>query len=170
MSDERRRMVIDAILAGFIGYVVVVAFFAAVNLVAGRSPFYTAALLGEALFAGLRDPAAVSVEAGMVLAFNGVHLLAFLLFGLFGAWLVYEAELHPQFWYLAFFFFLGATVMGYAAVLALTAVAGILLSPWLLVGSSLLGALAMAGYLGGSHRPLVRSIRGDHESRLGRVE
>ncbi len=170
MTDQRRRMLRDALIAGFIGYAVVVLFFAAANLIVGRSPLYTASLLGEALFAGLRDPASVTIDPGMALAFNGVHLVAFLLFGLFGAWLVYETELHPEFWYLAFFFFLGATVMSYAAVLALTVVAGSLLSPWMIVGSSLLGALAMAAYLGGTHRSLVRGIRGSGEARLGRVE
>lgn len=170
MTDQRQRMLTDAAIAGFIGYGVVIAFFAGYNVLHGRSPFYTAALLGEALFAGLRDPAATTLDPGMVLAFNGVHLLAFLLFGVFGAWLVYETELHPEFWYLAFFFFLGATVMSYAAVLALTVIAGSLLSPWMVVSSSLLGALAMAGYLAGTHRGLVRAIRGADDARLGRVE
>ncbi len=159
MNAERRRMWIDGLVAGLIGYVVVAAFFALWNAIQGGSPFYTAALLGEALFAGLRDPSVVTVDPGLVIAFNGIHLVAFLGFGFFAAWLVHETELHPEFWYLAFFLFLAATVLSYAAVLALTVLVGNLLSPWLVVVSSLIAALAIAAYLVGAHRGLLGRIR-----------
>lgn len=161
MNEKRKRLLADALVAGVVGYATVVAFFAAVSLAQGRSPFHTAALLGGALFAGLRDPAAVVLDPGVVLAFNGLHLLAFLLFGLLAAWLVYEAELHPEFWYLAFILFVTAAVVSYGAVLALTVLVGTLVSPWLLVLSTVLGAVAMAGYLAGAHRALLRVIRAE---------
>ncbi len=157
--DARRRMLVEGLVAGVVGYLVVALFFGVWNLAHGRSAFYTAALLGEGVFAGLRDPTALALDPGMIIAFNGVHLIAFLGFGFFAAWLVYETELHPQFWYLAFFLFLAATVVSYAAVLAGTALLGSLISPWLIVASSLLGALAMAAYLAGSHRRLLSGIR-----------
>ncbi len=160
MRHDRARMAQDSIAAGFSGYLAVILFFGVWNIAWGRSPFYTAALLGEGLLAGLRDPTAVVLDPAMILAFNGLHLMAFLVFGVFAAWLVYEVELHPDFWYLAFFLFLGATVLSYTLVLALTVVAGSLLSPWLVVASSLAGAAAMAGYLTGTHRPLLRGIPG----------
>lgn len=158
MTDQRKRLLADALIAGVIGYGVVVLFFGVLNLLQGRSPFHTAALLGGAVFGGLRDPGAVLLDPGLVLAFNGLHLLAFLLFGLFAAWLVYETELHPEFWYLAFVLFVTAAVASYAVVLALTVLVGGMLSPWLMVFSTLLGALAMAAYLAGVHRALFRSI------------
>ncbi len=160
MRQDRARMAQDSIAAGFSGYLAVVVFFGTWNLALGRSPFHTAALLGEGLFAGLRDPAAVVLDPAMILAFNGLHLMAFLIFGVFAAWLVYEVELHPDFWYLAFFLFLAATVLSYAVVLGLTLIMGSLLSPWLVVASSLAGAAAMAGYLAATHRPLLRGIEG----------
>jgi hypothetical protein len=159
MIANRRRMLLDGLVAGFVGYLAVAIFFAVWNLALGRSPFYTAALLGEGVFAGLRVPEAMTLDPGWVIAFNGVHLVAFLVFGFFAAWLVYETEMHPEFWYLAFFLFLAATVLSYAAVLALTVLVGSLISPWLVIGSSLVGALAMAVYLAGSHRALVQAIR-----------
>lgn len=159
MDTPRRRMMVDGLVAGGIGYLAVVLFFAVWNLSQGRSPFYTAALLGEALFDGLREPGAVVLDTGLIIAFNGVHMVAFLGFGYFAAWLVHEVELHPEFWYLAFFLFLAATVLSYAAVLALTVLVGSLLSPWLVVVSSLFAAAAMAVYLAGSHRPLWTAIR-----------
>lgn len=164
MNANRRRMFLDGLVAGFIGYLAVVLFFALWNLILGRSPLYTAALLGESLFAGLRDPAAVTLDIGMVIAFNGVHLVAFLLFGFFAAWLTYETELHPEFWYLAVFLFLAATVVSYAVVLALTVWVGSMISPWLVIGSSLVGAVAMALYLARSHRPLADAIRSTDRS------
>lgn len=169
MQEQRRRLLADGIVAGLIGYLTVAIFFAVANVAVGRSAVHTAALLGEALFWGLRDPASVVIDPGPVLAFNGVHLLAFMAFGFFAAWLVYEIERHPDFWYLAFFLFLGAAVLSYAGVLALTVLAGALVSPWLVVASSLLGAVAMAVYLGGTHRSLVRAVL-QRESRLGTVD
>ena len=158
MDSGRRRLLVDGLAAGFIGYLVVVLFFVLWNLVEGRSPFYTAALLGEAIFGDLREPAAVVVDPGMVLAFNGLHLLAFLGFGFFGAWLVHEAELHPEFWYLSLVLFVVAVVGAFGAVAALTTLAGNLLSPFAVVGASLTGALGVAAWLTTAHRPLIRSI------------
>jgi hypothetical protein len=159
MNARRRQMLVDGLAAGLVGYLAVVLFVALWNVVAGRSPFFTAALLGEAVFLGLRDISAVTLDPGMVLAFNGLHLLAFLVFGFFGAWLVYETELHPSFWYLAFALFVAAAVLAYGAIAALTALVGGLVSPLLVVMASLIGASGVAGYLTAFHRPLLRDIR-----------
>ncbi|HUG41521.1 MAG TPA: hypothetical protein VMM12_13620 [Longimicrobiales bacterium] len=169
MRAERRRLIADAVVSGLIGYALVVACFLIWNLASGRPPFHTAALLGSALFGGLRDPALLTVDAGMVIAFNGVHLLVFLGFSLFAAWLVYEAERHPEFWYLAFCLFVVGAVAGYAAMLAMSLLVGSLLSPWAIVAASLLSAVGMAGYLVGSHGALIRTVRSAGE-RLGTVD
>ena len=76
MDAARRRLLFDGVIAGVIGYLVVASFFALWNLLQGLSPIYTASLLGEALFAGLRDPAAVTLDIGLAIAFNGIHLIA----------------------------------------------------------------------------------------------
>ncbi len=169
MDERRSRLVGDGLAAGIIGYAIVVIFFAMVNVAAGRPAAYTAALLGEALFWGLRDAQALVMGSAPVLAFNGVHLLAFVGFGFFAAWLVYEIERHPDFWYLGFFLFVGAAVLSYAGVLALTVLAGALVSPWLVVASSLLGVMGMAGYLTATHRSLLRAVL-ERESRMGTVD
>ena len=169
MRTERKRLLADGLIAGFIGYGVVVASFLAWNVAAGLPPFHTAALMGAALFGGLRDPALLVIEPGMVIAFNGVHLAAFLGFGFVAAWLVYETEQHPQFWYLAFFLFLVMAVAGFAVVLATSLVVGSLLPPWEVVLASMASAIGMATYLVGSHRGLVRLIRTAPE-RLGTVD
>ncbi|MDX1674576.1 MAG: hypothetical protein R3314_07280 [Longimicrobiales bacterium] len=168
--DARRRLVVDGLAAGLLGYAVVVVFFVVLNLMVGRSPFHTAALFGEAIFTGLRDPAALTLAPGPILAFNGVHMAAYLVFGFFGAWLVHETELHPQLWYLALFLFIAVTLFGYAAVLAMNALVGSLVAAWSVVAASLLSAVAMAVYLTVSHRSLLERVDEAQETRPGPVE
>lgn len=170
MNVRRQRLIADGFAAGLIGYALVVGFFVVFNVVVGRSPFHTAALIGEALFTGLRDPSAVTLAAGPILAFNGLHIGAYLFFGFFAAWLVYETELHPEFWYLAFFLFVGAVLLSFGAVLAVMALIGSPVPTWTVFVASLLAAVGMAGYLTVSHRGLLRAVRDAQETRLGRVE
>lgn len=118
-----RRVLWEGLIAGVIGYAVVVLFFAVLNLIHGRSPFYTAALLGATLFYGLENPADLRVWAGPVLAYNGVHLLVFLILGIIAAWLTSEAERGPAFWYIGIILLLllalhmSGIVLGFAATL-----------------------------------------------------
>jgi hypothetical protein len=159
MTEQRKRMLADGLVAGLIGYVMVVALFMAVDLITGRAAFHTAVVLGEALFSGVTVPGSVAGQWAPILAFNGVHLLAVLGFGFFAAWLMYEAEQHPQFWYVALFLFLAGAVFGYAGVLALTVVAGVTLSPWLVGSAGMLSAVGVGLWLVSGHRSLVRTIR-----------
>ena len=170
MNAHRQRLIADGVAAGLIGYALVAGFFVVLNLAAGRPPFYTAALLGEAIFTGLREPSAITLAAGPILAFNGLHIAGYLLFGFFAAWLAYETELHPQFWYLALFLFLAATVLMFAVVLAVMAILDNPVPAWSLTVASLLAAVGMAGYLTASHRSLSRKIGDEQETRLGRIE
>lgn len=170
MNAQRQRLIADGFAAGLIGYALVAGFFVVLNVLTGHSPFYTASLMGEAIFAGLRDPAAVTLAPGPILAFNGVHIAAYLLFGFFAAWLVYETELHPEFWYLAFFFFVGITLLSFAAVLAAMVLIGDPVPTWSVFVASVLAAVGMAAYLTASHRSLIRSIEDAQETRLGRIE
>lgn len=162
MQANRRRLIADGVIAGMIGYGVVASFFVVVNLVTGRSPFHTANLLGAVLFGGA-DAAAATIEPGLVIAFNGVHLAAFLVIGFFAAWLVYETELHPVMWYVAFFLFLIAGIGTLAVMLAGSGLAGGVLAAWQIVTASLLATLAMGAYLLGGHRALFRLIPGADE-------
>lgn len=167
MTAQSRRLVADGLTSGLIAYTLVGAFFVVLNLAAGRSALYTVALVGEALFSGVREPAAVTLAAGPILAFNGVHLAACLLFGFFSAWLVYEAELHPEFWYLTLFLFLGATVISYAGVLALMVLVGSPLSTGSIVAASLVAAVGIGAYLVARHRSVVGAVHQTRETRAG---
>ncbi len=159
MRERRKRLLVDGLVAGVLGYAIVAVFFAAINVLTGHPVFYTAALLGEATFGGLRDAGGASMDPGLMLAFNGVQLVAMLAFGFLAAWLIYETELHPEVWYVALFAFLAAALAGSGAVAAATVLSGRLVSPWIVLVASLLALAGMAGYLAAGHRPLLRLVQ-----------
>ncbi len=144
--------------AGLLGYLVVVVFLALVNMLAGRSPFYTAALFGSAMFYGLRDPAALVVTPGAVLTYNMVHALAFLVLGQLVSWLVMAAERYPVLRYavLVTLIFVAVHVYGALLLFAHPLLAG---SAWWQLGAaSLLAAAAMGAYLLWTHPALRKSL------------
>lgn len=108
MRQGQLKVLGQGVIAGLIGYATVALVFAVANALAGRSVFYTAAILGASLFYGIRDPAQVVVSAPYVFAYNGVHLVVFLGFGLVSAWMAWLAERVTQLWYvgLVMFFFI----------------------------------------------------------------
>lgn len=170
MTAQRRRLIADGIAAGIIGYALVVAFFVVLNVTSGRSPLYTVALIGVAIFGGVAEPSVATVSAAPVLAFNGVHLAAYVLFGYFAAWLAYETDLHPEFWTLALLLFTGGAVVSYAGAQTALALVGSPLSTAAVVAASLVGSVGVGAYLTVSHRALIHSIRDSRETPLGRVE
>ncbi|MDE3171933.1 MAG: hypothetical protein KGN74_02565 [Gemmatimonadota bacterium] len=121
MSGERSRVLTQGLIAGLIGYGTVAVVFAVANLLSGRSVFYTAALLGASLFYGVRDPAQVTVTAQYVFAYNGVHLLVFLGFGLVSAGLAELSEHLTQLWYvgLVMFFFVAFHIVAAMQVVSI---------------------------------------------------
>ncbi len=106
MKDETRRILEQGLVAGVLGHIVVAVTFAIGNLVVGRPLLHTPALLGASMFYGLTDPSQLEIRAAYVFAYNGTHLLLFLLFGTIGAWLATIADRGWQLWYLATFFFM----------------------------------------------------------------
>ena len=161
MRTDRKRLITEAVLSGLIGYVIVVAFFLISNVLAGRPLLHTPALLGSVLFGRPVDLEHL-VASGVVFAFNAVHLAAFLVMGYAGAWMLHEAELHPDLWYLVFFVFVVVGAVGASAVLA-ASLMGNLPDGARIVGATVLAGAGMAAYLGVSHRSLIRTIRASGE-------
>ena len=160
---ERGRVLRQGAVAGLLGYLTVVLVLAALNLVAGRSPFHTAALLGGALVSGLRDPGAVVVAPGPILAYNALHLLVFLAIGLLAAWLVHWAERGPAFWYLGLVLFILVLFHLFAATQLFTGPIASALPPSQVWGAGIGSALVMAGYLLRVHPELRRRLTGPVE-------
>ena len=64
-------------------------------MIAGRSLF-TPAVLGSAVFFGLRDPATVTISAQPILAYTGIYVVAFVVVGLIAAAIMVEARKTPH--------------------------------------------------------------------------
>lgn len=155
----RQDVVGSGIVTGLIGYGAVAFVIAMVNIDAGRSPFYTAALFGSALFYHLTDPAALVITPGPVFAYNALHLIVFLGVGLFVSWLVSLAERYPAVVYLILFALLFVAAHMFLALAMFThpllGTAGV----WQIVLASTAAALAMAWYVWRSHPILRHTLR-----------
>jgi len=147
MRTTARQVLAQGAVAGLLGYGCVAVIFAVANVLAGQSPFQTAAILGATLFYGVTDPATVVVIPAYVFAFNGVHLVAFLGFGVLGAWLTAVASRGEQLWYFALFFwlFVATHLIGAAQVFALPLADT--LSSAAVWGAGIAAAVVMATYL-----------------------
>jgi len=56
MRERTKLILVGGLVSGLIGYGTVVLVVSLMNILGGRSPFHTAAVLGSTLFSGLRDP------------------------------------------------------------------------------------------------------------------
>jgi hypothetical protein len=158
MKPERSELLFQGWVAGLLGYATVALFFAVENLIVGRSPFYTAGLLGQAYFYGLRDLSQLAIAPGPVLAFNGLHLIVFLVLGMLVAALAFLSEQGHQLWYVSavFFLFIALHMLGFLVVLTEGVRAAV--APWTLVVAGVLACVAMGAYLLASRPELRRSL------------
>lgn len=108
-------------VAGLVGYAVVALIFAVANVTAGRSPFHTAALLGQALLGPTAALDAGAVDPSAVLAYNGVHLVGFLVLGVAAAVLVELLDRFPSLWLLTLFVFVAGFALQVGLVLLIAA-------------------------------------------------
>jgi hypothetical protein len=159
MSRNAIRLVGDGLASGVIGFATVVVCFAVVDVLAGRSLFYTPALLGGALFYGVTSPAEVTVARGPVLGYSAAHLAVFLVIGALAAGLAAVAGRHRHVWYLAVNLVLLVIVHASGVVLTLTESLQGVVSGWLVAGATLVAATTMALYLLWANPPLLREMR-----------
>ncbi len=106
MKEQRPYTFFEAVLAGLLGYATVVVVVAVIDIALGRPLFYTPAALGRVLVADPAPPG--TIDAGAVLAYNGMHLLAFLSIGLLVTAVARFVEFHPVFWFIAYFIIVSA--------------------------------------------------------------
>jgi hypothetical protein len=160
MSSRLRAVLTDGLLAGFLGYLIIVLVITAGDLIQGRPAFHTAGLLGTVVFYDRGDPLrAVSPWPGPVLAYNGLHLLVMLAFGLLLAWLATVAEAGPDLWYLASVALLFVLLHALGLPLLLPDEVARGLSPWLLILATALATAGMGAFLWRTHPALRASIR-----------
>ncbi len=120
MSINRTKLLSQGVLAGCIGYATLAGVVSLIDLAAGRSPFHSAAVLGASLFYGVADASQVSVTPAYVLAYNGAHLIVFLLLGVIGSALATIADRGKQLWYVSVFFFIFVAFHAIGALQALS--------------------------------------------------
>ncbi len=154
-----RRLIREGVVAGLTGAALVALWFFLFDVLQGE-PFRTPALLGAAVFQGLRDPQALSITWGAVLGYTVFHGLAFVAFGILCAMLIVAAEREPSLLlaFVALFacfsvFFLG--LLWFLAEWLLGA-----LSWWAIFVANLLAAAGMLGYFFLGHRALRRDLLG----------
>jgi hypothetical protein len=147
---NRERILYEGILVGFAGAVAVAVWFFLYDLAAGM-PFRTPALLGSALFEGLRDTAMLTITPGIVLKYTAVHGLVFLVFGMAAAGLFALAERDRHVLLGVFMLFCCFEVAVLLAMMVLSSWLFNTLHPWAILGGNLVAALIMLGILFRDH-------------------
>ncbi len=156
MNADRSRWLWQGLIAGLIGYAAVLVCLMVGSYMDGRSPFYAAALMGGALFYGVRDLAGVVVAPGPVFAYNGFHLIVFLLLGFTAAWLAHLAERGPHLWYVGVTFCIFVAFHMFGATFLLPDALRETMLNWGTFGVGVVGAVSMAAFLIAVH-PALRA-------------
>jgi hypothetical protein len=154
---DRDRILFEGMLVGMAGAIAVAVWFFIYDLAAG-TPFRTPALLGAALFDGLRDPAALTITPSLVLKYTAVHGIMFLAIGVASAGLFALADRDRHVLFAAFMLFCCFEV---AALVAMAILASWLLDtlrPWAILGANFVAALVMLGILFRGHHVSLREL------------
>jgi hypothetical protein len=148
---NRTRILYEGALVGLAGAAAVAVWFLLYDLAAG-APFRTPALLGAALFEGLRDPAILRITPGLVLEYSVVHGVAFLVFGWAAAGLFALADRDRHVLFGVFMLFCCFEVAALAAVEVMASWLFDTLRPWSIIGGNLVAVLVMMGILVSNHQ------------------
>jgi hypothetical protein len=116
---RRHHIVMEGVVSGLIGAVVVALWFLIFDVVSGR-PFFTPSALGSALFLGVTELDGVAINMGAVAGYSLVHLLAFAGMGLVTSAVLTQAEEVPPLLLGAVLLFVAfeAAFMGFIALRA----------------------------------------------------
>jgi hypothetical protein len=149
------KVVREGIICGLIGAGVVAAWFLIFDLLRGR-PFFTPGALGSALFLGASSVETVTVNAGTVIGYTIMHLLAFVVTGFLAAAIVTAADETPPLILGAVMFFAAfeALFMGLLAMVAEFLLGS--LAWWTIAVGNVLAAVVMGWYLW-IHHPKLRA-------------
>ena len=151
------RVAREGLLVGLAGAVAVAVWFLIYDLAAGM-PLRTPALLGAALFHGLRDPNALVITLPLVLQYTVVHGLAFILFGWAVAGLLALADREPRLLLGIFMLFCCFEVFFVALVSIVAEWLFAALAWWTVLTANLFATLAMLGYFFRGHRAAWRQF------------
>lgn len=141
------RVLVEGIVAGFLGAAAVALWFFVFDLARGQ-PFFTPGALGSVVFHGVDSLAQVRIDTGTVLGYTVIHLFLFSLTGIIASAVLKRARRVPHLVLggVVFFVALEALFMG-----ALTIVAEFLLGSlawWTVAVGNLLAVLVMGAFFG----------------------
>lgn len=140
----------EGVIAGLIGAVIVAVWFFAIDAIQGE-PLRTPRLLGMSL---LRE---ASPSAALWL-YSLVHGVAFVLFGVVGAFLIAGAERQPFLVFGLVILFTAFEIFFFGAVVIVASWILDELAGWTIFAGNVLAATAMLAYYFRNHRALVRRI------------
>ena len=147
-----RDVLQDGLFAGLIGGLGMIAIYFLYD-VATASPLRTPTVLGTLLFQGVEAARSARPELAVAIAYNGIHVLAWLAAGMLCAYLVQLVEHHPRSWYLVF---VGAAFVALAAFLLDAAVNVTGLPRLHLWVGGFVGVSAMGAFLVWRHPAVLR--------------
>lgn len=153
----RERILYEGMLVGVAGAIAVALWFFVYDVAEG-TPFRTPALLGAALFEGLRDPAALRITPDLVLKYTVLHGIMFLAFGVGSAGLFALADRDRHILFAVFMLFCCFEVAALAAMAVLASWLLDTLRPWAIIGANFVAALVMLGFLFRDHHVSVREL------------
>jgi hypothetical protein len=151
------RVVREGVIAGLAGAAAVAVWFLLYDLAAGV-PLRTPALLGAALFHGLRDPSNLVITLPLVLEYTAVHGLAFIAFGIVAAGLLQLADREPRLLLGLVMLFCCFEVFVVAMIAALAEWVFESLAWWTILTGNLIAALVMLGVFFRGHRVAWREF------------
>jgi hypothetical protein len=156
VTRGRTHALREGVTVGLIGAAIVMLWFFIVDLAAG-APLRTPALLGAALFDGVRAEA-VTPTARLVVGYTAVHVAGFVALGLGVAGLFALAEREKRVLALVFILSCCLAVVFLAMVYALSQWLGQAVTPAIVLTGHILGAAAMVGALAYFHGRLMRRM------------
>ena len=159
MAARRPSVLRDGVIAGLIGASVVALWFLVIDTLRGR-PLLTPALLGAAVFYGVKSPEGLQISLGPILGYTLLHGLAFVAFGIVAAGLIVATEREPGL-FIAFVILFGsfeAFFFGAAAALGQSVIGALVW--WTILVGNLLASAAMLWYFFSGRGVVVKALAG----------
>jgi hypothetical protein len=159
MARGERTVLREGVTAGLLGAAVVALWFLIFDALRGR-PLLTPALLGAAVFQGVRDPADVPLALGPILGYTILHGLAFVAFGVIAAALIAVSERETTLFIAVIILFACFEMFFLGAVGALGRSLMGAVVWWAILVGNFLAAAVMLWYFFLGHRALPRMLIG----------
>jgi len=151
------RIVREGLAAGFLGAAAVAIWFLLYDTAAGV-PLRTPALLGSALFHGLRDPSALVIGWPVVLEYTLVHGAAFIAFGWMAAALLALADREPRLLFVFIMLFCCFEVFTFAMISVPAHWLLETIAWWTILAGNLIASVVMLGCFLRGHRVAWREF------------